>query len=850
MPERADSTSRTVGVPPLHLMVAGVLGCSGGALALGRGDRFAALPVLASGLAAVVAVAWWQPGRGVAWPRRISLFWLLTFAAFLLFRLPTYPQPDGGQDPGVYYEWAAWQMRHGTVDPCDGLPTRLSPGARARYESLGGFTLPGLTEKDGHPDCFEVEMYPLFAHWLALAGSLAGPAHRNLVLTLFAWMGVLAAVRLADHLAGGSGRAGQLAAVLFAVHPGLAFLAKTPLTETVATSLLLLSLAFLAEAWTRARARSELGWSLGLHAGCFAAYAATRPTAWLLAPFLALAFLGVGLTVQQPGRRRAFLAALGLDTIALAVATVAFAGRLPESLGWVLAGIVDRGLPQRAAVPVALFLLGLSVAGPRSVLRRRILGFLLCGRLFTALTVAALLVGVGQLPDLHRLWEAGSLSRLYPFPAGSGAALRSLAGRSLVYLSPFGAALVVLSLLRPARLLGRDGALLGAAVVGAAAVLLAVQPRSAYSFYYDRYSLSEVIPLALVLVAVAGDRGLRKARSAMTRRGWGVMLALTVLWLLAGSAAQLGRKEGSDPRPYRELRRLHRSGDLLFVERSTIWHDAALISGLRLEADLDVFPVESVAELDDPALRDLIGQGPRTLLLTGRSRAGLKGVPWLGDFVRRRSFFRDSSPHMLERLAAPFSLERQDAGPDLPAWLAGLLPPVRHTVLRETLHLYEWDREAAWSLVFEAEDLPTALPAPGPGTAASTRARVVTAGDPRLVGSGPVAMVYGPYVSLPAGCYLARFRVRSSSESTGPVAILEVATRQGRRVRASRELTPRAIGEAGRYHEVALGFSLAEAAEGVELRVWHLGGSSLAVDRIQLAPCHAPTLPGTRGLPS
>jgi hypothetical protein len=131
---------------------------------------------------------------------------------------------------------------------------------------------------------------------------------------------------------------------------------------------------------------------------------------------------------------------------------------------------------------------------------------------------------------------------------------------------------------------------------------------------------------------------------------------------------------------------------------------------------------------------------------------------------------------------------------------------------------------------FEAEDLfrQTGVVIERP-TASGKEEVIARAGiDP------PLYLLHGPYRTVAAGRYLARFFLRVGNPvgaTDAPLARLEVAADMGRRPFASRTLT---VGElAGAGGVVELGFTLPMTCE-LDLRVRYEGGADLAVDRVEI----------------
>jgi SAM-dependent methyltransferase len=97
--------------------------------------------------------------------------------------------------------------------------------------------------------------------------------------------------------------------------------------------------------------------------------------------------------------------------------------------------------------------------------------------------------------------------------------------------------------------------------------------------------------------------------------------------------------------------------------------------------------------------------------------------------------------------------------------------------------------------------------------------RIVTAG---LGEAGQ--LVYGPYVPMKAGRWVARFRVGAGPADTSrPYGLVDVVTGADAEVVASQHLTPDTLALDGALHEFSLPFELARAELGVQFRVQSYG---------------------------
>jgi hypothetical protein len=116
----------------------------------------------------------------------------------------------------------------------------------------------------------------------------------------------------------------------------------------------------------------------------------------------------------------------------------------------------------------------------------------------------------------------------------------------------------------------------------------------------------------------------------------------------------------------------------------------------------------------------------------------------------------------------------------------------------------------------------------------------------------PSPIVYGPYAPMPAGRYLALFRLKRTGPGHGIIATLDSSVQGGRRVTASRPVTAEELPES-EYRSLPL---LIEHPGGeIETRILWPGTASLAVDSIILWQAHpagsppastqSPTPPGS-----
>ena len=841
LPSTSESLQSGDFLLPLAALTAGV-GLS--ALLLSWFQLYHVGPVV---LVGVLGALYFRKQARIPSPWVLGLM-LLLVGVHLFFRLPTYPHYEGGQDQGVYFNWSRVISAEGGNRLCDSLPERLETAELELYDANGGFALPGLSADPGGSDCYRMAFYPLPPIWLAVAGDLFGFDHRGLALTFFSLLLLAASCRLVGELTRFDPTAIGWIALLVAVNPGLVFLSRFPLSEISAAATVALSLALLTTAWRRAGRGQAFSAHLILSVASFACYVFTRASFLHLAPFLLALVFGIQLFVHRTKKRRPFLMALiaygGLSILAVGYYTVT----IPHRFGLRLGRLLDR---HSLWILLGLLLLGAAffAAGryrSSSLVRRARREIARWHR--PALVGALLLAVVFHLLDVSlRLIAQPVLLAIYETPAGFLGLSRAQIFRTCVYLTPLGVLILVAGLIAARPREPRERLLVFGPLVSILYMLGTLGLTwSPYSYYYDRFILGELVPFALVALVVTTTWTWSRSPDLRLWARYGLLVV--ALWSLLGTLVLRKAVEGSPPEAFDGIAEVVGPESLLLLDRSSIRHTEALLTGLRVEKRLQVFPLRNLETLSDPSLHQLRSRSESTFVLTGLPEIDRPDLRQVADVARVRSFFSDESRHMLDLLtaSAPPAAKRHRA-PAYP-WLQRWLPPLHHTEVRETLLVYESLPVACLPLLsLEAEALPTTLLSPE----AVNVAEPLTHGGnglartalPRyLPDAGIGAMAFGPYRSQKAGDYLVRFWFRGNLPEAARLGI-DAASSRGSQVHARRRVQPSEL-SLETYSGVELRLSLADSVEDLEFRVWYSGGT-LWLDRIDLllapADCQSPT---------
>jgi hypothetical protein len=155
---------------------------------------------------------------------------------------------NGGQDPGVYSAMAIHFARTGTLQLSDTLLPDLSDSLEIRSYYLkrsmhrlaekrpgvwGGNMLPGVYLADLERNQWDFQFYALHPMWLAIGHWLFGLQAQSWILVIFSTLSVMSVFFITRRITGAYAPA-LCAAFLLAVNPGHAYFATFPVSETVA----------------------------------------------------------------------------------------------------------------------------------------------------------------------------------------------------------------------------------------------------------------------------------------------------------------------------------------------------------------------------------------------------------------------------------------------------------------------------------------------------------------------------------------------------------------------------------------------------------------------------------------
>ena len=542
------------------------------------------LVLVVASLGTIAAAYHFEYFKGKSFSRPKPLITTILLSGLLL-RLEHWPNLTGGQDQGLYVNMASALRKNGSLEFIDHFRGELSTETQAIYDQA---VLLSVSVVDSVRSATTIEFYPLHPVWMAINEYIFGPYGRHLSLLGFSLLGMVGAYYLAKEIDGRKSVA-TLFTALVAVNPALVFFTKFPVGETVAMAFALNGFVFAIRA-IRSENKGQRHFLYLLTGLCFAGLSFTRLQVVVYLPFLvAVSFFCVLPIVQQHIRQRIFLLVVLISGV--------FAGSflyyreyqtgmyLPlkqtiedalPSLP-VLSGIAAVGLLVVIAISRYLSSSHSKIVDPSKLLP-------LITKIGPWLVLAALALSIKTLVELYQTgimypWD-------YPTPSGSNALLFRfhILYRLLLFISPIGFLLLILGpWLWKKKSLAFSVACIFFSLVW---IVTLTRPYTPYLYYYGRYLVVDILPIALFFVAVAG---IDLYNSSQKWLGTTAVVAI-LAWSTLFSVLQLGNTEGESNQTLEAFAEEVTEEDVLIV--SIV--DQRFIVPMRVAFQRSVFVLEDV----------------------------------------------------------------------------------------------------------------------------------------------------------------------------------------------------------------------------------------------------------------
>ncbi|MCB0346086.1 MAG: hypothetical protein KDD66_13285 [Bdellovibrionales bacterium] len=552
---------------------------------------------------------------------------LLILAAAAALRMPASNYAFGGQDQGIYVNTGNHIAREGKISLTDPMFAVLGGDAAvgehylkynynwAKKDDNGrwsGVMLPGIYVSDLDRAELVPQFYHLHSLWIAVCSLMLGQEYAVAFLPLFGVLLVCAIYLLTQALVLDRLTA-LMAALLAAINPALCYFSRLPVSETTAGLFFVSALLFYIQSGGSSRRL------LLMSAWCFGALFFTRITGFVFVPIaLSILLYRIALTKNQVLRLNLFvygfavLLLFGLSflhgvllsfpyTTEIYRINLGYSGSLysllfvgipiAAVLYLVSAALIVRFSSQlrRAAVPFAKHRRGIAAACILSYLA------------VTAVLGWKLAFSDAYLGDtwLDKRWHiaGGGLSGLRRFNFFVIARIITIAGLIAML---FGAVRVMSRSAYSSRFMALS------AFFSAFLVLLTLKKHSTpYLYYYGRYLVSEVVPLALVLASIGFATTAKLIKRSAPRRA---AIAIIGILMLAPSALYAVRQ--SQATEYEEVYAAIKSIDGTLSKDAVVLIDKRRIPSVQVATTLRLTFGRPTFIIDWPSLHS---QGLRNL---------------------------------------------------------------------------------------------------------------------------------------------------------------------------------------------------------------------------------------------
>ena len=533
----------------------------------------------------------------------------------LLLRLEHWPNLTGGQDQGLYVNMSSALRRTGSLEFIDKFREELSTETQAIYDQA---VLLSVSVVDSVRSAITIEFYPLHPIWMAINEYVFGPYGRHLSLIGFSLLGMAGAYHLALEIDGRKSVA-KLFTALIAINPALVFFAKFPVGETVAMAFALNGFVFAIRS-VRSENKNQRRLAYFLTGLCFAGLSFTRLQVLVYLPFLgAVAFLSTLPIAAQQIRQRIFL----ISALISGIFFISFLYYREYQTGMYLPlkETIEDALPSLPALGI-IAAVGLAISlAINYYLTTNHSERIDLSKLFPTVikfgpwaVLLALALSAKTLIDLYQTgimypWD-------YPVPSGPDALIFRfhILYRLLLFVSPIGFLLLLLGpWVRKKRSLAFSFLCIFFSLLW---VVTLTRPYTPYLYYYGRYLVVDILPIALFFVAVAGTDLYNSSRKWL-----GVTAVAAVLtWSTLFSVLQLGNTEGESNQTLEAFAEEITEEDVLIV--SIV--DQRFMVPMRVTFERSVFflgDIESSPEVIDELHSIAEQRGGRLLL------GVLKGLP-------------------------------------------------------------------------------------------------------------------------------------------------------------------------------------------------------------------------------
>ncbi len=554
---------------------------------------------------------------------RFNLSLLIVLAIAFILRLGPYPHHVGGQDQGLYVNMSRCIDRYGSLTITDHFRESLTKQEKELYDANGGSLAGGVEPVDMGSSKVQMPFYPLHPMWMAIFAKLFGVENGVYSLTFFSLLSIVGIYFLAREISNNQAVA-SLAAFLASLNPGLVFFSKFPVTEIVALAFTTNGFYFLSRGYHSLKKGNAFILDMIISAGFFNCFYYTRMSAFLYIPIFSLLCI-VSLIDLENRQQRVKLIYYYAALAVLFSSSVLFYYLVMPKLFYPIAGMLISPLGTHWLIILismaicfliitAYFVKYLQVPQCREVTLKI---FKKISIFFLYSIIASLFIAL--IPALQIIFE-GYTSSIHNFVVkpGWGAAIYSGLYHIMLYLSPIGFVLLFLSPFSKSIKKNNNAILLiiFVAIMIVITTLNKFYKYVLYSFYYDRYYISEIIPFSLIVISLII---LPNNNKYIIKRVTCILCILFItIYFLFFSFAQLGKIEGSYPDFFYEIQNKVGSEDLIFLEYDQFPRPNHIKTPLIFYFNKKIFPINNTTDLSNPLIDGLKKRYNKVYLLSAK----------------------------------------------------------------------------------------------------------------------------------------------------------------------------------------------------------------------------------------
>jgi hypothetical protein len=603
---------------------------------------------------------------------RFNWIFIVIVLISIFLRLAPNLYLTGGQDQGTYVSLSKQYEENHSLYITDNYRESFSDEMKVLYDK--GMTFLGVEKVDQDTSKYVMPFYPVFPSWMSIFSSLFGSDNRVYALSFFGVFSVIGIYLLAYEISGRRKSVGLLASLFLSINPLHLYFSRIPVTEIVSLTFLLFGLyyliKFLKDAKNNQAQISNLYFSLTI----FNAFFYTRMNGVFFLPLIVLVPLLLLLFVKNRELLRNILIYSFIWIVLFVISLLFYRYFLPDlySLIWgskLLSFVSYEVIFACLAIVCVFFIFTVKINKIARFVKEVLLFlksnlFIFVLIIFFSLIFYELFIFLREdFTNNYSLFSKESLSFFKQ--------LNFLIG--FLYLSPFLFVLLPISFIYFRK---TENTILQILISYISIFLIyywGVMKISLYHYYFARYQLSELIPLAIILVSIfLVDISKKRIGKIISI----IIVSLTVVYFGFFSAIQLRDIEGANKTVYEDIKEIVGDGQLIILPKQSVDSFNQVIFPIKYYYGLDVFPLRKLESFSRDKSKD-------TYILSTFSTLEREDI----HLVKKIEFKHNYFVHCYREDDRYFKMVGHSE--DIP-FCKYMIIPNRYYYGSYTMYLYEW----------------------------------------------------------------------------------------------------------------------------------------------------------------